>query len=147
MAKFSVAATQVGARTATAGPTLVAGANDAFFLQEVGVFATTAVATNQVALRMITAAGTAGTALDEVPWRLNQSTAATASATQVNSTAHTFVAGSIRLVHMPEAIGAGYIWTFGPKGLMIPEGTGNGVCLTLPGGTDGLIDFYFDWEE
>jgi hypothetical protein len=30
---------------------------------------------------------------------------------------------------------------------LIPEGTGNGICLTLPGGTDAVINFYFDWEE
>jgi hypothetical protein len=146
MARYSAAATQTTARTSLRGPTLAAAAAVGFRLKEVGVFATTAVATNQVALRKTTAVGTAGTALDEVPWFEN-SAAASCTATQAPITDHTAVAGSVRLVHMPEMIGGGYIWTFGPEGLIIPEGTGNAVFLSLPAGTDGLIDFYFDWEE
>ena len=102
---------------------------------------------SRVALRMITAIGTVGTALDEVPWRLSQAGASNAVASQIPSTDHTAVAGFIRNVVLPAQIGGGYIWTFGPEGLFIPEGTGNGVFLSLPGGSDQIVDFYFDYEE
>jgi hypothetical protein len=146
MARFSVSDRQTGTKTSVRGPTLVAGANDAFTLREVGVFSTVATE-SRVSLRFLTAAGTAGTGLDEVPWRLSQASAASAAASQVPSTDHTAVAGFIRNVVLPAQIGGGIIWTFGPEGLLIPEGTGNGVFLGLPGGTDQVIDFYFDWEE
>lgn len=144
--KFSVADRQSGAKTSLRGPTLVAGANDAITVREVGVFSTVATS-SRVALRFLTAAGTAGTGLDEVPWRLSQASAAAASATQTPSTDHTAVAGFIRNVELPAQVGGGYIWTFGPEGLLIPEGTGNGIFLSLPGGTDQIVDFYIDWEE
>ena len=146
MAKFTVADRQVGAKTSLRGPTLVAGASDAYTLREVGVFSTVATE-SRVALRFLTTAGTAGTALDEVPWRLTQAGASSAAANVLNSTDHTAVAGFIRNVVLPAQIGGGYIWTFGPEGLFIPEGTGNGVFLSLPGGSDQIVDFYFDYEE
>lgn len=146
MPRFSVADRQTTAKTASRGPTLVAGANDALLIKEVGVFSTTTTA-SRVALRFLTTAGTAGTALDEVAWPLSHTGAANASATQAPTTDHTLVAGFIRNVALPNQEGGGYIWTFGPYGLFIPEGTGNGICLTLPGGTDQIVDFYFDWEE
>jgi hypothetical protein len=145
MAKYSAAATQTTAKTAARGPTLSAAAGVGFRLVEVGVESTTAVS-SQVALRKITAIGSVGTALDEVPWWEN-SAAASAVASQAPTGDHTLVAGNVRIAHLPAAIGGGIIWTFGPEGLIIPEGTGNGVCLTLPGGSDAIINFYFDWEE
>ena len=146
MPRFSAADRQTTAKTSARGPTLVAGANDSLIIREVGVFSTVATS-SRVALRTITAARTAGTALDEVHHRLGQTGNANGSATQAPTTDHTFVAGFIRNVELPAAIGGGYIWVFGNEGLIIPEGTGNGICLTLPGGTDQIIDFYFDWDE
>jgi hypothetical protein len=145
MAKYSAAATQSGAKTSARGPSLSAAAAVGFRLVEVGVESTTAVS-SQVALRKITALGTGGAALDEVPWWEN-SAAASCLAANSSTADHTFVAGSLRVAHLAAAIGGGIIWTFGPEGLIIPEGTGNGVALTLPGGTDAIINFYFDWEE
>jgi hypothetical protein len=145
MAKFSCGATQSGAKTAARGPSLTASAAVGLRIMEVGIESTTAV-TSTVALRKITALGTGGAALDEVPWWENQAGAAGIAAN--SSTAdHTFVAGSVRVAHLPAAIGGGIIWTFGPVGLLIPEGTGNGIALTLPSGSDAIINFYFDWEE
>lgn len=144
--RFSAAGTQTTAKTSARGPTIVAGASQAISVHEVGIESTTAVS-SQVALRFITTAGTPGTALDEVTWFLGQTAASAASATQAPTTYHTLVAGNIRIAHLPAAIGGGVIWTFGPMGLVIPEGTGNGLCLTLPGGSDAIINFYWDYEE
>ena len=144
MAKYTVAATQTGTKTSLRGPTLVVGAKT-IHIVEVGVESTTAVS-SQVALRRFPAAGTTGTALDEVPWE-NDGQAPTAAGSQLPSTDHTAVAGLIRQGHLPDAIGGGIIWTFGPRGLTVYGGTGDGVFLSLPGGSDAVINFYFDWEE
>lgn len=143
--RYSAAGTQTTAKTSARGPTIVAGSGTPCRIFEVGVESTTAVS-SQVALRFLTTAGTAGTALDEVMWFVGASTA-TASVTQAPTTDHTLVAGNVRIAHLPAAIGGGIIWTFGPMGLVLPEGTGNGLCLTLPGGSDAIINFYWDWEE
>jgi hypothetical protein len=145
MAKYTVAATQSGAKTSARGPSLTAAAGVGLRIVEVGVESTTAVA-SQVALRKITALGTGGAALDEVPWWEN-SAAASGVAANSSTADHTFVSGSLRVAHLPAAIGGGIIWTFGPLGLVIPEGTGNGIALTLPGGSDAIVNFYIDWEE
>jgi hypothetical protein len=45
------------------------------------------------------------------------------------------------------SIGSGEIWTFGGRGLLIPAGTGNGVCLIPLVGTGQICDVYFVWDE
>ena len=45
------------------------------------------------------------------------------------------------------AVGAGIIWTFGDKGLIIQPGTANGIGIIVPVGTGQLCDCYIDWEE
>ena len=144
MAKYSCGATQVGTKTASRGPTIVVGSKN-LHLIEVGIESTTAVS-SQVALRRFTTAGTTGTALDEIPWE-GDGQAPTAAVSQVPSTDHTLTNGSIRVAHLAAAIGGGVIWTFGPEGLEVPAGSGDGFTLTLPGGSDAIINFYFDWIE
>ena len=144
--KFSAGATQTTAKTAARGPTIVAGANDSCAIMEVGIESTTAVS-SQVALRFITAAGTPGTDVVEVPWVLSMSSAATSIGD----------AGALDRPHVrvrPHPAGAPtgrdrrrHHLDVRPRGLVLPEGTGNGLCLTLPGGSDAIINFYFDWEE
>jgi hypothetical protein len=144
MARFSVAAVQVGAKTAARGPTLLVGTRD-LHIVEVGVESTTAVA-SRVALRIATTVGTAGTALDEIPWRGDR-VAPGAQMTQVPSTDHTLIAGSIREEWLPDQIGGGTIWTFGPDELSLVGGSADAFTLTLPGGSDAIISFWFDWKE
>jgi len=144
VARYSVAAVQVGAKTALRGPTLLVGTRD-LALKEVGVESTTAVSST-VALRIATAVGAAGTALDEVPWGGDR-VAPAASATQVPSADHTLLAGTIRISELPAAEGGGVIWTFGPDELELVGGSGDAFTLILPSGTDAIIHFYFDWYE
>jgi len=144
MAKYSVAAVQVGAKTSLRGPTLLVGTRD-LALREVGIETTTAVS-SVVGLRIATTVGTAGTALDEIPWGGDR-VAPAASATQVPSTDHTLIAGSIRQCNLPAVIGGGVIWTFGSGELELVGGSADAFTLILPTGTDAIINFYFDWEE
>ena len=70
-----------------------------------------------------------------------------ASVTQVPSTDHTLIAGSIRESWLPAAIGGGVIWTFGPDELELAGGTADAFTLTLPGGSDAIISFYFECDK
>lgn len=144
MARYSAAALQTTAKTSLRGPTLAVGASN-LTLREVGVESTTAVSST-VALRIASALGTSGTALDEVPWA-DDRTAPLATTFQAPTADHTAVAGFIRIAALPAAIGGGVIWTFGPQELELAGGSGDGFFLALPSGSDAIINFYFDWEE
>lgn len=143
MARFSAAATQTGTKTSARGPNLVVGNADVF-LREVGVESTTAVS-SQVALVRITARSSTGaTGLTEVDWQ-NAGVAPLASVEHGQTADNTVATGNIRIAHLAAAIGGGVIWTF--DGMLCRGGTGDGWCLILPGGSDAVINFYFDWEE
>lgn len=140
-----------GARTTGAGSTtlpaagLVPAANNDIYVVEVGAFNTTASACN-VALRRITAAGTAGSAfstfLDDP-----DTTAATASLKDTYSVGPTITAGSKAWAQLGAAIGSGVVWTFGNKGIRVPKGTANGLVI-IPGvGTGQILDVYVIWDE
>lgn len=141
--KYSAASIQTGTKTTLRGPTIVVGTSG-MILWEVGV-ASTVATESHVQLRKFTAAGAAGTAIDDVPW--GDGAASTFAASQVPSADHTPVAGFIRSDYLPAAIGGGIIWTFGPKGMYIPGGTGDGFYIALGSGTDRVVSFYFDVEE
>jgi hypothetical protein len=102
---------------------------------------------SQVALvRITTRTSTGATALTEVEWP-NDGQAPAASVEHGNTADHTVATGNIRTSHLPAAIGGGVIWTFGPDEMRTRGGTGDGWALILPGGSDAVINFYFDWEE
>jgi hypothetical protein len=141
-----------GWRTTGAGSTtlpaaaLVAAANNDVYVVEIGVSNSTATACN-VAVRRHTTAGTPGTGQSEIPWDPD-STAATATLLDTyTSSGPTLTAGFYRNFDLGAAIGSGVIWTFSGRGLRIPKGTGNGICV-LPGvGTGQILDVYFEWDE
>jgi hypothetical protein len=123
---------------------LYAIANRPVYVLECGVFNTTVTATN-VALARLTTAGTPGAGFTE----LSEDPDITPVATLFDSHTSTgpTIAGAIVRGDLGAAIGAGIIWTFGGKGIVIPQGTGNGVGLYVPNGTGQIWDFYFAWEE
>lgn len=143
MSKFTISATQTGTKTSARGPTLIVG-NPDILITEVGVESTVA-ASSTVALRKFTAAGTAGTGITAIIWD-DDGQAPAASGSQVPSTDHTLTTGNLRTSHLPAAIGGGVIWTFDPP-LRVRGGSGDGITITLPSGTDQVINFYIDWEE
>lgn len=143
MARFSAAATQTGTKTSARGPNLVVGAKDVD-LREVGIESTTAVSSQVALVRISARSSTGATGLTEVDWS-NDGQAPTASVEHGQTADNTVVTGNIRIAHLPAAIGGGVIWTFDE--MMTRGGTGDGWCLILPGGTDAVINFYFDWEE
>lgn len=132
--------------TATAGPGVFAGASGgAFRLREVGVFNTTTTAV-AVGLAVCTATGTQVDGLTEYVEDDPSAPAAAETAFKSQSTAST-VAAQIRQASLGAAIGSGVIWTFGEAGLLIAEGTANGVIINCPTGTAQHLDFYLVWEK
>lgn len=114
-------------------------------IREVGVFNTTTTAV-AIALRRATAVGTAGAGQTEV-YEDDESQTPVATAFDTHSVAPTFVTGNVRVAPLGAAIGAGVIWTFGGNGLVIPQGTGNGVVVVPLTGTGQICDVYFSWDE
>ena len=143
MARFSASATQVGTKTALRGPNIVVGAKD-LLLREVGVESTTAVSSQVALIRISARSSTGATAITEVDWE-NDAQAPVSSVEHGQTADNTGVTGNIRTAHLPAAIGGGTIWTF--DGLRVRGGSGDGFCIILPGGSDAVINWYFDWEE
>lgn len=146
MARFAV-----GWRTTGAGSTTlpiasiygVAGVRAA--VREIGVFNTT---TTQVALavRRVTTTGTQGTAQTEV-YETDSAQTPLAAGFDTHTVAPTFVTGNLRVASLGAAIGSGVIWTFGDRGLVLPNTTGDGIVVVPLVGTGQICDVYFSWDE
>ncbi len=94
----------------------------------------------------LTTAGTQGSALtNEMEWDESM-----AAVTGTGFAAHS-VAPSLGSLfeYLPvgAAIGAGYYYTYGGPGIVVPAGTGNGVGLILLTGTGQLLAYKIVWEE
>lgn len=137
-------------RVATAATNLLpagsvyAIANRPLYVLECGVFNTTVTAT-KVALSRLTTAGTPGAGATEMAEDPDYTPVATVVGSHT-STGPT-IAGNFVSATLGAAAGAGVIWTFANKGLIIPQGTANGIGLTVPTGTGQIWDCYFVWEE
>jgi hypothetical protein len=132
--------------TTLQGPGVFASAADGpFWIVEVGVFNTTITAV-AVGLAVCTATGTQAGGLTEYVQDNPAVPAPTETAFTQMSTNAT-VAATIRQASLGAAIGSGVIWTFGDRGLFIPEGTGNGVIINCPTGTGQHLDFHLVWDK
>jgi hypothetical protein len=108
---------------------------------EVGVFNTTTTDLS-ISLRRATTAGTQGTGQTEV--QVDDSAATTlAQAFDTHTVAPTLTAGAVRIATLGSK--GGIIWTFGERGLEIPAGTGNGLCIVPWTGTGQICDVYFEY--
>lgn len=144
MARCSVGGRTSAVPTTLRGPGLWATATSgALKVREIQAFNTTAIAV-AVALGIATAAGTVGAGLTEV----NESDASHAIL-GVGFNTHTVDATltATRHASLGAAIGSGIIWTFGDDGLVIPEGTANGIVIVCHTGTGQHLDFGFVWDE
>ncbi len=144
MPRHSVAGSTDALITSLRGPSLYAAAAAGASVRQVEVWNTTAT-DFAVGLIRWTAAGTQGTALTEDAWDQNKiATQCTAFNTH---TANATAGNTVMRGRIGAAVGAGIIWVFGESGLVIPEGTGNGVGIYLPTGTAQNFDFNFVWDE
>lgn len=144
MPRCSVGNRTAAVPTAARGPSLyAAAASGQLVVREIGAFNTTTTAC-AISVGIATSAGTQGTGLTEVnesdPTHTILGTGFqthTADATLTNT----------RFASLGAGIGNGIVWTFGDNGLIIPEGTANGVVITCHTGTGQHLDFYFVWDE
>lgn len=144
MPRCSVGGRTSAVPTALRGPGLWATASSGqLVVREIQAFNTTTTAA-AVSVGIATAAGTIGAALTEV----NESDPSH-TILGVGANTHTVDATLTNTRHasLGAAIGAGIIWTFGDNGLIIPEGTANGVVITCHTGTGQHLDFSFVWDE
>lgn len=145
MARFSAAWRTTGAGSTTLPiASLYATATVRPAIIEVGVFNTTTTGV-AMALRRASSAGTQGAAQTEVAEDFPSLTAG-ANAVDTHSAGPTLTTGNLRAASLGAAVGSGVIWTF-PRGLVVPEGTGNGVVIVPLTGTGQICDVYFSWEE
>lgn len=144
------------ARFAVAGRSTIAGTNvralASLFataamqprVMEIGVFNTTATAVAVGVARFTNATGV-GTGLTELPVTDNvQAAVATGFA---GHTADGAISGLVRAAVLGAAVGSGIIWTFAEPGLIVQDGTANGVGITVPTGTGQICDYYIEWIE
>lgn len=145
MARFSVAgrSTVVGT-TDRAMASLYATAAVQPRIVEIGVFNTTAVAV-AVAVARFTTATNVGAGLTEVPE--NDPLNVAIATGFAGHTGAGGVGGVVRAASLGAAIGSGIIWTWDDRGLMIPDGTANGVGLITPQGTGQICDYWITWIE
>lgn len=132
--------------TTLRGPSVYGIASKGGRMREIGISNTTTTAFC-AAIARASAAGTPGAALTEV----NNDSAVNglaASLTAFNThTADATVGAPFRQIMIGAAIGAGYTWTFGEEGLLIPAGTANGIVIICLTGTGQIFDFWFEWDE
>ena len=57
------------------------------------------------------------------------------------------VGTTIEQASIGAAIGAGYVWTYGDTGLVIPIGTANGIGIACLSGTGQIFDYTIHWDE
>lgn len=144
MARCSVGGRTSAVPTAARGPSLYAtAASGSLWVVEIQAFNTTTSAV-AISVGIATSAGTQGAGLTEVN---EEDPTHTILGTGFNTHTADATLTNTRHASLGAAIGSGIIWTFGGRGLQIPEGTGNGVVITCHTGTGQHLDFGFVWDE
>jgi len=145
MARFAVSGrSSIVPTNALPGVSLYATAAVRPVVREVGVF-NTATTAFLAALVRLTTLGTAGTGLTET-----KETDTTQGAVATGFAGHSVgptISDEIRRYPCGAAVGSGIVWTFGDRGLVIPNTTGDGVGITCPTGTGQTFDYYIVWDE
>lgn len=140
---FGMRGTVVGT-SARAMMSLFGIANIGGSLREVGVFNTTSTAL-AIALARFTAATNVGAGQTEGEY--DENAPGPSCTIFAGHTGDGTVGQILRQASIGAAVGAGVIWTFGDKGIVIQPGTANGLGIIVPTGTGQICDLYFDWEE
>jgi hypothetical protein len=140
---FGMRGTVVG--TALRGMmSIFASASGSFTLREAGVFNTTTTAV-AIALARFTAATNVGAGQTEGEYE-NDGVPPLATVFAGHSGDGT-VGQILKVATLGAAAGAGIIWTFGDKGIIVTSGTTNGIGITVPQGTGQICDLYIVWDE
>lgn len=98
-----------------------------------------------VALVRFSAATNVGAGLTEAAWDLNRTGPQCTGF--AGHTGDATPGEEIKRATISAAKGAGVVWVFGGAGLIIPEGTANGIGVIVPNGTGQVLDYTIEWEE
>lgn len=143
MARLAAAYRTTGAGSATLPmASLFSLGTGGLWVVEIGITNTTVTAF-EASLKRATALGTAGTAQTAVYEEDELNVTAKFNANDTHTVAPTLVAGELRRASLGASIGSGIVFTFGGRGLKIPSGTGNGVCIMPITGTGQISDVYW----
>lgn len=144
MPRCAIATRTSAVPTAVRGPSVYGVTTVRARVVGVEVWNTTATAC-AVGLARASSTGTQGAALTEV---CEDDDAYVPLATGFNThTADPAVGAFIRQATLGAFVGAGVMWTFGPKGLMIDKVTTAGIVIVCPTGTGQHLDFSIYWDE
>jgi hypothetical protein len=147
MARLAAALRTTGAGSATLPmASLFSLGTGAVWVVEIGITNTT-VTPFACSLKRATALGTAGTAQTAVYEEDEANVTAKFNVNDTHTVLPTLVAGEVRRASIGASIGSGIIWTFGGRGLKVPSGTGNGLCLMPITGTGQISDVYFSVDQ
>lgn len=147
MARLSAALRTTGAGSSTLPmASLFSLGTGAVWIVEIGITNTTVTAF-ECSLKRATALGTAGTAQTAVYEENDANVTAKFNVNDTHTVAPTLVAGEIRRTSIGASIGSGFVFTFGGRGLFVPSGTGNGICLMPITGTGQVSDVYFSVDQ
>jgi len=113
-------------------------------LREIGIFNTTATA---LAIALARFTNATGVGAGQTEGEYDEDAPAPSCTIFAGHTADGGVGQILRQASIGGAVGAGIIWTFGDKGIIIAPGTANGLGILVPTGTGQICDLYFDWEE
>ncbi len=146
MPRHSAAILATGAGT-TARPmaSLYAAAASGAALRYCAVWNTTATEVD-LGLRRLTAATNQGAGETELGWNETM-TAPQCTTHNLHSGDATLATGFLRRTMLGAAKGSGVIWVFGDSGIVVPEGTANGLGVVLAAGTGQICIIEFEWDE
>lgn len=141
-----------GGRSVTTTPSasiplgsLYGAAGGRIHITEIGVFNTTTTAV-AVGLARLTTTGTRGSATTIGKLDIANTQTPIALGYLTHSAGPTLTMLPYRAI-LGAAAGAGFVWTFGGDGLVIPATADNGIGIVIPDGTGQHCDFYFAWIE
>lgn len=145
MSQFSGSFITVGAGSSTLpiGSIYAAAATRAI-VREITVINTTAVAFLAV-IKRLTTAGTAA-AQTELEWDPDGAPPL-CTLVDTHTVLPTLAAGEIARASIQASIGAGFVFKFGGRGLIVPIGVANGIGVIPLTGTGQIADITFGWEE
>lgn len=151
-AAYSLGINRAGVNTAnTVLAELRTGANSRAILREVAIsMAVLPTTAPRLVLVRPTNTPAGGTNNVPQPWDLADGAALSSFVLTGQSTAPTFTAAGpyLKSAGLPLTLGAGFVWTFGAGGLLVPLSASLLLAnLNASGATLGSFDMHFVWEE
>lgn len=145
MALYRVAIRTAATGAGAAIADLRTAAGDRAFIREIGAFVVTATASSVGIIRPATLGTTSTTTVPQAGDPADP--AATALLGSVWSAAPTISTNVYhRRILLPATIGAGVIWTFGPRDLVVPVSSSL-LLWNFGAGANAALDLYIDFEE